>query len=50
MGGRRLTASAQARSIATGSKEAKKPISGTMGISFSAWQSQKGEISRARLM
>jgi hypothetical protein len=45
-----LTASQQARSSATGSYEAKKPMSGTMAVSFSLWQSQFGETSMTRLM
>ena len=43
-------AEAQARSRATGSAEANMPTSGTMGTSFSAWQSQLGEMSRTMLM
>ena len=35
-----FTASAQAWSRAMGSKEANMPTSGTMGRSFSLWQSQ----------
>ena len=35
-----VRASAQAWSSATGSKEANMPTSGTMGTSFSPWQSQ----------
>ena len=45
-----LTASAQAWSRAMGSKEANMPTSGTMGRSFSLWQSQLGETSTTRLM
>ena len=44
------TASMQAWSRATGSKLAKKPMSPTMGLSFSSWQSQLGLTSMARLM
>ena len=40
MGGCFPQASAQAWSSATGSKEANMPTSGTMGRSFSPWQSQ----------
>ena len=40
-----LTASAQAWSRATGSNEANIPMFGTIGASFSPWQSQFGEIS-----
>ena len=43
-------ASTQAWSMATGSKEANIPMSGRIGASFSAWQSQLGEMSRAILM
>ena len=50
LAGMAFTASAAARSIATGSKEANIPILGTIGASFSGWQSQLGEISAAMLM
>ena len=39
--------SMQAWSMATGSKLANMPRSGTMGVSFSAWQSQLGLMSMA---
>ena len=42
--------SMQAWSIATGSKLANMPISGTMGVSFSGWQSQLGLTSIASEM
>ena len=45
-----MTASMQAWSRATGSKLANIPMSPTMGLSFSSWQSQLGETSMARLM
>lgn len=40
MTGCRFTASAQAMSSATGSYDANIPTSGTIGRSFSEWQSQ----------
>ena len=46
----KLHASAQAWSMATGSKLANMPISLTMGVSFSGWQSQLGLMSMASEM
>lgn len=45
-----MTASAQAWSMATGSKLANMPMSLTIGVSFSGWQSQLGLISMASEM